>query len=149
MQTVSFSVGPSCQHLGRGGGREQGGRENWVSLSSLCAPILFSGFPFYEEIVASHVTLPFKGEGGKRACVFQYEGIHNPPPQIPQTTPMTHTAATSRRGTLLKLARPWFCAHLEQQPGKNHCSKMKPLKRVCESATSARRALCVPCHAVH
>lgn len=54
---------------GKGEERREGGRgENRVSLSSLHAAILFSGFPFHEEIVASRVTLPFKGEG-KCACV--------------------------------------------------------------------------------
>lgn len=65
-----------------GGWRKREGREGGrkgVSLSSLHAPILFSGFPFHEEIVASRVTLSFKGEG-KRACVFKYKGIHKPPP---------------------------------------------------------------------
>ena len=70
------TLGGRRKREGRKGGRE-GGRKG-VSLSSLHAPILFSGFPFHEEIVASRVTLPFKGEG-KRACVFNYKGIHKPP----------------------------------------------------------------------
>lgn len=66
-----------------------------VSLSSLYAPILFSGFPFHEGIVASRVTLPFKGEG-KRACVFEHKGIHTPPKPPSSDSldnPMTHTTA--------------------------------------------------------
>lgn len=82
-QTVSSSVGPSCQHFGGVGG----------DLFSLHAPILFSGFPFHEEIVVSCVMLPFKAKG-KCAYVFKCKGINkNPihPPQIPQTIPKTHT----------------------------------------------------------
>lgn len=46
---------PVLPTLGAGGGASG---KNRVSLSSLHAPILFSGFPVYEEIVASRVTLP-------------------------------------------------------------------------------------------
>lgn len=50
---------PVLPTLGAGGGCSEGASgKNRVSLSSLHAPILFSGFPVYEEIVASRVTLP-------------------------------------------------------------------------------------------
>lgn len=69
-----------------------------VSVSSLYAAILFSGFPFHEEIVASRVTLPFKGEG-KRACVLEHKGIHSPTRPSSSNSldspHMTHTTAVT------------------------------------------------------
>lgn len=94
--------------------RREGGKK-MVSVSSLYAAILFSGFPFHEEIVASRVTLPFKGKG-KRACVLEHKGIHSPTrPSSSNSLDSphdTHHCRHSRGEILRKLARPWFCAHL-------------------------------------
>lgn len=55
---------------GRGGeGRRGVGVKNRLSLSSLQTPILFSGFPFHEEIVGSRVTLPLQRRRKECVCL--------------------------------------------------------------------------------
>lgn len=107
---------PILPALGEEGEGEKGGRkENWCSLSSLRAPILFSGFPFHEEIVASRVTRPFK-DAGKRACVCEHKGIHHPPPPPPPPPQPpsldnphdTHRCHHSGREILRKVTHLWF-----------------------------------------
>lgn len=89
---------PVLPTLGAGGGCSEGASgKNRVSLSSLHAPILFSGFPVYEEIVASRVTLPSKGEG-KCVCVFECKGIQFPSTHL-RFSRQAHDKITKKKQT--------------------------------------------------
>lgn len=111
-----------------------------VSVSSLYAAILFSGFPFHEEIVASRVTLPFKGEG-KRACVLEHKGIHSPTrPFSSNSLDSPHDTHHCRhsRGEILRKPSAVLCSFVKA-PRKVHLLRNGSLteqnfQSLCDSA---------------
>lgn len=88
-QPGSSSVVLSCKHSGRKGRKQRKGSEGGVSFLPLCSNPLFW---FHETIVASRVTLPFKGEG-QRVCVFKRKGIHKSPHPPNSDSPVTRITA--------------------------------------------------------